>query len=120
MQIRKNSISDFHPQHLTEEEIKNPDLVIEELFEKEDLPGLRELLWKWLKTATTGNYKELGKIERDNIFFTYELMEKLLEAAHLIRLNQMPDTRSQSGAAKEKEDFEEFDLLPQRLPATRI
>jgi hypothetical protein len=68
MHIRKNSITDFHPQHLTEEEIKNPYLVIEELFDKEDLPGIRELLWKWLKTAAIGNSNmELGETECENL-----------------------------------------------------
>jgi hypothetical protein len=44
-------------------------------------------------------------------------MKKLLEAAHLIYLNQMQGTQHQS--EESTEDFEEFKMLPERLPATR-
>jgi len=35
----------FPPQKLTEAEISDPYLVIQELFDFDHLPGIRELLW---------------------------------------------------------------------------
>jgi hypothetical protein len=41
---------------LSEEEINDPYLVIDELFDFAELNDARELLWEWLKVTVTGTY----------------------------------------------------------------
>lgn len=119
MNIRKYSSTDFYPHHLTTEQIENPYSVINEIFDKSDLPELRESLWKWLKSAATGNYiKDLDKNERSDIFFTYETIEKLLEAAHIIYVNENTDDRPTTSEANE-DSMEDMIILQPGLPAVR-
>lgn len=67
-------------------ETNDPMLVIDELFDFSDLPGIRELMWDWLKATVTCTYhKELPREERTAIIALYEKMEKLVEAAYLIK-----------------------------------
>lgn len=67
-------------------ETKDPMLVIDELFDFADLDDVRQLLWTWLKVTVTGTYhKELSSSERSAILSLYEKMEKLVEAAHVLR-----------------------------------
>lgn len=69
-------------------EMKDPQLVIDELFDFADLADVRELLWGWLKVTVTGTYhKELTASERSAIITLYEKMEKLIEAVHVMRVN---------------------------------
>lgn len=71
---------------LSKEETKKPMLVIEELFDFADLEDVREMLWTWLKVTVTGTYhKELSASERSAILSLYEKMEKLVEAAHVMK-----------------------------------
>lgn len=80
---------EFQPRHLSQEEIDNPYLVIEELFSYGQLPEVREQLWAMLKAGVTGNFNELfTPVERSNMFYFYELMAKVVEANYLIRLRQ--------------------------------
>lgn len=73
---------------LSEAEMADPVLVIDELFDFADLQDTRELLWSWLKTTVTGTFhKDLSASERSAIITLYEKMEKLVEAAHVIRSN---------------------------------
>lgn len=70
---------------LTEKEIADPNLVIDELFDFIHLPAAREMLWEWLKCTVTGSYhKTLTSSERAGILCLYEKMEKLIEAAHVL------------------------------------
>ena len=70
---------------LSEEEIANPRIVIDELFDFAHLPELRTLLWDWLKATVSGSYPEdLTKEERISILLLYEKIEKLVEAAHIL------------------------------------
>ena len=70
---------------LTEEEIENPWLVIENLFDYSRLPQIREILWSSFKTTVTGDYtKSLNRRERQDVVWLYEYMEKLLEAVHIM------------------------------------
>ncbi|MBW0177778.1 hypothetical protein [Sediminibacterium sp.] len=74
---------------LTREEINNPQLVLAELFDFAHLPELKIMLWDWLKTTVTGSYnKTLTNRERAAILLLYEYMEKLLEANHLLYIEQ--------------------------------
>lgn len=75
-----------HYCYLNKEEIANPNLVFDELFDFAHLPDVRELLWEWLKTTVTGSYnKTLTAREREAIIILYEKMEKLVEAAHVLQ-----------------------------------
>ncbi len=71
---------------LSEDEIANPQIVIDELFDFAHLPELRSMLWDWLKSTVSGNYPEdLSKEERVAILLLYEKIEKLVEAAYLLQ-----------------------------------
>ncbi|HCL04660.1 MAG TPA: hypothetical protein DHW64_01250 [Chitinophagaceae bacterium] len=74
---------------LTKEEMNNPQLVLAELFDFAHLPELKMMLWEWLKATVTGSYnKTLSKKEKASILLLYEYMEKLLEANHLLHIEQ--------------------------------
>ncbi|MFZ6024835.1 MAG: hypothetical protein ACOYVG_10345 [Bacteroidota bacterium] len=74
---------------LNKDEISNPQLVIAELFDFAHLPELKQLLWEWLKATVSGSYnKTLSKRERASILLLYEHMEKLIEANHLLHIEQ--------------------------------
>ena len=74
---------------LSEVEIADPYLVIDELFDFAHLPDTRELLWGWLKCTITGTYhKTLNSSERAAIVDLYEKMEKLVEAVHVLHENK--------------------------------
>ncbi len=82
---------------LSEAELKDPKLVIDELFDFACLPDVRELLWNWLKTTVTGTYhKDLSASERSAIITLYEKMEKLVEAAHVMHENKKKVSRTRS------------------------
>lgn len=70
---------------LTNEEIEDPSLVLDELFDFAHLPELRQLLWEWLKITVSDSYsKDTETNEKLSVLFLYEKMQKLIEAAHLI------------------------------------
>ncbi len=70
---------------LSKQEVDNPYLVIEELFDFAHLPDVREMLWDWLKTTVTGSFhKTLSSADRHVMIALYEKMEKLTEAAHIL------------------------------------
>lgn len=71
---------------LSPEEMDNPYLVIEEFFDFADVSEIRTLLWEWLKTTVTGAYpKHLSRTERATLLDLYEKMEKLVEAAYILK-----------------------------------
>jgi len=74
---------------LKKDEISNPEMVIAELFDFAHLPELKQMLWEWLKATVSGSYnKTLSKRERASILLLYEYMEKLIEANHLLHIEQ--------------------------------
>ena len=75
-----------YPTHkLTGEEINDPYLVIDDLFQFGHLPDRREMLWNSFKSNITGTYhKELTRKERNEIVYLHEYMERLVEATHII------------------------------------
>lgn len=81
--------------HLSKEEMANPYLVIDELFDFAHLPDVQELLWEWLKVTVTGNFhKTLSSSERASIITLYEKLEKLVEAAHVMhKADQHPTVK---------------------------
>jgi len=85
MSYPKYTEADFQPHHLTEKEIADPRLVFYDVFDFEHLPGIRNLLWDWLKATVIGNYnRELDKRERHIIILTYEKLQRMIEAAHIM------------------------------------
>lgn len=76
---------EFEPRNLSQEEINDPFLLIEELFAYGHLPEIREELWLFLKACATGDFtKVLTWRERSNLFCFYELMTRLVEGLYLI------------------------------------
>lgn len=70
---------------LSEEEISDPYLVIDELFDFADHADTRELLWEWLKVTVTGTYhKNMSSTERAAILTMFEKLEKLVDAVHVL------------------------------------
>lgn len=79
----------YAPTLLTQTEIADPQLVIDDLFDFAHLPDIRELMWEWLKATVTGTYhKELSASERSAILSLYEHLTKLVEAAHVIHITE--------------------------------
>lgn len=74
---------------LSEEEQKDPKEVITEFFLNYHLKDLQEVLWEWLCAGLCHqrSWFQTG-IERSNLIFLYENLEKLAEAAYL--LHQKP------------------------------
>jgi hypothetical protein len=85
MSLQDYASHELMPRKLTEEEHKNPLLVIEGFFDYAHLPQVREMLWEILKTLVTGNYSTLSQNEQANLFYFLEQLERLVEASHLIR-----------------------------------
>lgn len=80
---------EYRSQQLTPEEVQQPARVLHELFDYAHLPELRAVLWEWLKCTVTGGFVEnMDLQQRNSILFLYEHMQKLIEAAHLIHLQQ--------------------------------
>jgi hypothetical protein len=73
------------PRQLSPEETENPWLVIHDLFSYDHLPGIRDMLWQWLKATVTGSY--------------HKHLEKLVEAVHLLHL------RNREAAEKHNESI---------------
>lgn len=79
----------YAPLPLTQTEIADPQLVIDDLFDFAHLPDIRELMWEWLKVTVTGTYhKELSSSERSAILSLYEHLTRLVEAAHVIHTTE--------------------------------
>ncbi len=82
----KHPTPEMHPRKLSKQEMKDPYLVIEDFFNYAHLPQVREKLWQWFETTVTGNFsKQLSGRERSNMVFFYKQIEKLVEAAHIIK-----------------------------------
>lgn len=70
---------------LNKEEVADPNIVLDEVFDYAHLPEWRSLLWEWLKITVSGTYNtESAEYDRYSILYTYEKLQKLIEAAHLI------------------------------------
>ena len=87
-----NPDSELDPQKLTEEEVKDPYLVLIKFFDSEKLPRIRALFKTWVRTGIAGTQIEiLDEIEKAQLFDFFERVEKLIEANHIInvRTNQL-------------------------------
>jgi len=79
---------------LKKEEVNDPSIVLDEIFDFAHLPEWRSLLWEWLKITVSGSYNTASaELERGNLLFLYEKLQRLIEASHLIHLQQQASKR---------------------------
>lgn len=110
MSIRDYMEWELKPRELTKEEIANPYLVINDLFDFAHLPSIREMLWQWLKATVTSTYCiYLDRNEKYDLIYFYEKIQKLIEAAHLIH-------KEVKNVSRENESYESDCLLPTLTP----
>ena len=87
-----NNHPEWHnqPLRLSEDELNNPKLTIENFFECYRLQEVRQILWNWMVevVSSSRSISQDGQQRNDHIYF-YEKMELLIEAAFLI--NQRSD-----------------------------
>jgi hypothetical protein len=77
--------SEFESRNLTKEEIANPYLLIQELFQYGHLPEIRDQLWTILSTCVAGDYcSTLNDRERSNLVYFLHLTGRVFEALYLI------------------------------------
>lgn len=77
---------------LNPNERRDPAGVVTEFFMTYDLKDTREILWEWLCAGLANtNHIFPEPIDRSNLLFFYENVEKLIEANHL--QNRRPDHR---------------------------
>jgi hypothetical protein len=89
---------------LNKEEVTNPNIVLDEVFDYAHLPEWRFLLWEWLKITVSGTYNtESAEYDRSSILYMYEKLQKLIEAAHLIYVQQ--EVSKELGKEKERHIF---------------
>lgn len=80
---------EMYARSLTKEEYNDPNLVLDEVFDFAHLPEWRTLLWEWLKITVSGSYNtESVESERHSILLMYEKLQKLLEVAYFMHLQQ--------------------------------
>lgn len=95
------------PLRLTVSEIENPSSVIDQFFECYHLPDIRVCLQNWLLDSLT---KET--VESNQHVFTHYEIEKLVEAAWLIKQNGIGQNR------KESNDFRRPNTLSELAPTS--
>lgn len=112
MTLQDYSQVDLSPHKLSQEEINDPHLVFDRLFDFAHLPDLREMLWRWLKiTVTNGYTKNLYQFrDRDAILVLYEYLEKLLEAAWLLHQQAGEEEEDENEDEEDKDDSDEEDI----------
>ncbi|MBO9203267.1 MULTISPECIES: hypothetical protein [Niastella] len=99
------------PLRLTEDELNNPDLALDNFFEWYHLHEVRQILWQWVTEVISSP----GSIsndphERNNHLFFYEKMEVLVEAAWIMSRGnpaiptQNPPVSSKASGSTNKEN----------------
>ena len=80
---------EMQPRLLNKEEVTDPGIVLDEVFDYAHLPEWRSLLWEWLKITVSGTYNtESAEYDRSSILYMYKKLQKLIEAAHLMYVQQ--------------------------------
>jgi len=76
---------ELKPRKLSKEEMENPMLALHDFYSYSHLPAVRESLWELLRTTVAGNYcSSLDRRERCDLLYFYEQLEKLIEATHVL------------------------------------
>lgn len=90
------------PCRLSGEEVQDPYLVLNQLFDFAHLPQVRAFLWDWLRLTVTGGYhRKAGFRSRSSVLIMYEFMEKLVEAAHILHQRQRAEGKGQEALREE-------------------
>jgi len=96
MPTAKSGMQGISHHHLSQEEISNPHLVIDRFFDHAGLESHRDYLWEWFKLTVSGTYNTrlIDKHRRYDMIIFYEHIERIIEAAHIIYL-QNKKTKAQ-------------------------
>jgi len=81
----------FMPRELSEEEIKDPTLLIARFFDFMHLPQHRETNREIRNALVTGNFCNLSTQEKADILLSFDWLEKIVEVAHIIYKNARPN-----------------------------
>jgi hypothetical protein len=101
------------PLRLTEEQLENPILTFEDFFQSYHLNETREVLWQWLLAVISSDGSISNEpLERSNHFYFYEKLEEVIEAAFIIKTNQL--TANQSVTSKD--DVSSTQVTEQEVP----
>jgi HEPN domain-containing protein len=96
------------PCRLSGEEVNDPYLVLDQLFDFAHLPQVRGFLWDWLRLTVTGGYnRKAGFRSRSSVLITYEFMEKLVEAAHILHVRRKVEGEGQKAVPLREESLKE-------------
>jgi hypothetical protein len=71
------------------QKLPTPTLVIQQFFTNTQLHDLREALWQWLKLTITGTYTLEAPLERANLIYLYEKLERLVEAVWVMERERL-------------------------------
>jgi hypothetical protein len=84
----RNNLPDYEyfPRYLTPEQVKNPSIIIDELFSYFNLVEVRKDMKQILKMTVISRdfHKLLEQKERSDLVWFHGWLEKLLEAGHII------------------------------------
>lgn len=71
--------------HFTFEQIEQANQAVEDFFDSQSLPAIRDDLRRWYEAAISSNYPpyESGE-ERSNLFNLYHQLEVFIEAAYIL------------------------------------
>jgi len=83
---------DFFPRYLSEKEFLNPCRVFKKFFAYKNLPAWREQVYKLIYYALISDGTDTAGVEIDYLT-VYILLQKLIEASHLILVREINKTR---------------------------
>lgn len=111
----------FYSNHtLSYEELVNPLLVIDRLFDFGKIDEIRELLWLSFRATIIGDYpKKLTRNQRNDIVSLYEFIEKLVEAAHLIYVDKK-EAAPQATSSTQGDEPVFYPYLPEHINKVNI
>ncbi len=87
LQLEQSQWMDY-PAHLSEEELINPYLAVKQFFKAYTVEQYREFLNEWLETALSASPPD-ETLEACDIIYVYENLQKLYEAAWIIRQREI-------------------------------
>jgi len=86
MSKRPYNLKNSTPQTLTEMETENPELVFQSFFDNFTMKDTREQLQEALKLVIKKRFRyRMYSIEEDDVRFFFEKLEKMVEAAWLMK-----------------------------------
>jgi hypothetical protein len=95
---------DNQPLRLTEEERRNPYIVLDDFFSCFHLQDMREMLWDWLVAAMSAESSAyITGYARSNLVFVYEKLELFIEAVQVINKRRKKRQKRNNRKWKRKE-----------------